>query len=177
MEPVRYEVVVEAPQEKAFRVFTEGMNNWWSRTHKIGKGALKTAVLEPRVNGRWYEIDDDGSQCEWGKVLVWEPPRRLVLAWQINGQWQFDPELVTEVEVVFRAEGPGRTRVELEHRNLDRFGAAAEAIRKAFSAPDGWPGLLGNFGKSRGLSRRERRCANAAWRCQGYCENRSERFG
>jgi uncharacterized protein YndB with AHSA1/START domain len=148
MDPVRHHIVVEAPQERAFRVFTEGMNLWWPRTHKIGKAALKTAVLELKADGRWYEIDDDGSQCQWGKVLVWEPPRRLVLAWQINGQWQYDPKLVTEVEITFKAEGPQRTRVELEHRNLDRFGEAAEMIRKAFDAPDGWPGTLRDFAKA-----------------------------
>jgi uncharacterized protein YndB with AHSA1/START domain len=148
MQPIRHHIVVEAPQERAFRVFTEGMNTWWPRAHKIGKAALKTAVLEQKINGRWYEIDDDGSQCEWGKVLVWEPPERLVLAWQINGQWQYDPKLVTEVEVVFKAEGPRRTRVELEHRNLDRFGEAAEMIRKTFDSPDGWPGTLRDFAKA-----------------------------
>jgi uncharacterized protein YndB with AHSA1/START domain len=148
MEPVRHHIVVEAPQERAFRVFTEGMNSWWPRTHKIGKAALKTAVLELKADGRWYEIDEDGSQCQWGKVLVWEPPRRLVLAWQINGQWQYDPKLVTEVEITFKAEGPQRTLVELEHRNLDRFGEAAEMIRKAFDSPDGWPGTLRDFAKA-----------------------------
>jgi uncharacterized protein YndB with AHSA1/START domain len=148
MEPVRHHIVVEAAQETAFRVFTEGMNTWWPRAHKIGKAALKTAVLEPKVNGRWYEIGEDGSQCEWGKVLAWEPPKRLLLAWQINGQWQYDPKLVTEVEIAFKAEGAQRTRVELEHRNLDRFGDAAEMVRKAFDAPDGWAGSLRDFAKA-----------------------------
>jgi hypothetical protein len=149
MQPVRHHIVVEAAQEHAFRVFTEGMNTWWPRTHKIGKGALKTAVLEQKISGRWYEIDEDGSHCEWGKVLVWEPPKRLVLAWQITGQWQYDPTLLTEVEIVFKAEGPQRTRVELEHRNMDRFGEAAEMVRKAFDTPGGgWHGALRDFAKA-----------------------------
>jgi uncharacterized protein YndB with AHSA1/START domain len=89
----------------------------------------------------------DGSQCEWGKVLVWDPPRRLVLAWQINGQWQYDPAFVTEVEVKFTADGPTHTLLEFTHRNLDRFGADGEAIRQAFESPKGWAGILERFAR------------------------------
>ena len=144
---VRKQITVEALPEHAFRVFTEQLDRWWPRGHHIGKSALKTAVLEPRAGGRWYEVGEDGSECDWGRVLVWDPPRRLVLAWQINGQWQFDPNLVTEVEAVFVADGAGRTRVELEHRNLDRFGEFAEPVAKAFDSDDGWFGILKQFAK------------------------------
>ena len=119
---VRTTITVAAPQERAFTMFTEGFNEWWPRTHKIGPAELAEAVLEGREGGRWYERDTDGSECEWGRVLVWEPPSRLVLAWQISGEWAYDANLLTEVEVSFVAEGENRTRVELEHRGLDAFG-------------------------------------------------------
>jgi uncharacterized protein YndB with AHSA1/START domain len=141
----RATVVVEAPTARAFDVFTSGFDGWWPRTHKIGGADLSEAVLEPRVGGRWYERDVDGSECEWGRVLAYEPPTRLVLAWQIDGRWRHDPDFVTEVEVRFVAEGPDRTRVELEHRDLDRFGDAQEEIRSAFQSPGGWRGLLEAF--------------------------------
>jgi uncharacterized protein YndB with AHSA1/START domain len=144
---VRKELVVEAPQERAFRVFTEGINRWWPRAHHIGKAELKEAVIEPRTGGRWYERGVDGSECLWGKVLVYEPPRRLVLAWQINAQWQYDEAFSTEVEVRFTSEGPKRTRVELEHRDLERFGAQQEQIRKAFESGGGWSDILAEFQK------------------------------
>lgn len=144
-QPLRKQIEVDVPQERAFRVFTENVDAWWPRNHKIGPAALKTAVMEPQQGGRWYEIDEDGSQCEWGKVLVWDPPRRLVLAWQINGEWQFDPELITEIEVIFTPEGPRRTRVDLEHRYLERMGPLGEGMRKTFESECGWPGLLGLF--------------------------------
>ena len=145
VQPVRKQMVVEAPQERAFRVFTENIDRWWPRQHKIGKADMKAAVLEPRENGRWYEVGVDGSECTWGKVLAWEPPRRLVLAWQISAQWQYDAALVTEVEVTFTPEGPQRTRVELEHRNLERHGDGWEQMRDSVAAPDGWGSGLQRF--------------------------------
>ena len=148
VQAVRKEIVVEAPQERAFRVFTEGIDKWWPKAHHIGKVEMQAAVMEPRVGGRWYERGTDGSECLWGKVLVYEPPRRLVLAWQINAQWQYDEAFSTEVEVRFTSEGPKRTRVELEHRDLERFGEAQEAVRKAFESGGGWPELLALFEKS-----------------------------
>ncbi|MFF4958808.1 SRPBCC family protein [Streptomyces sp. NPDC001222] len=145
---VRRSVTVQAPIEKAFAVFTQGFDGWWPRNHKIGENDLKQAVLEGKEGGRWYEIDADGSECDWGRVLAWEPPTRLVLAWQIDATWKFDPELVTEVEIRFVSEGPGRTRVELEHRDLDRFGEAQEQARAAFDSPGGWAGLLEAFAEA-----------------------------
>jgi uncharacterized protein YndB with AHSA1/START domain len=142
---VRHTIAVDVPQEQAFAAFTDGLDRWWPRTHKIGAEALEEAVLEGRQGGRWYERDTDGSECNWGKVLVWEPPSRLVLAWQITAEWAYDADLVTEVEVTFTPEGPGRTRVDVEHRGLDAFGDQAAAMRDQFGSPGGWPGLLEAF--------------------------------
>jgi len=138
---------VDAGQERAFDIFTRHFNDWWPRTHKIGGADLAEAVLEPRAGGRWYERDTDGSECEWGRVLAYEPPHRLVLAWQITAQWAFDPDLVTEVEVRFIAEGEGRTRVELEHRNLERFGDAAAEVRASIGSEGGWNGIMEIFAR------------------------------
>jgi uncharacterized protein YndB with AHSA1/START domain len=142
---VRHQIAVEASQEKAFAVFTDGLDKWWPRTHKIGPEALDRAVLEGREGGRWYECDTDGSECDWGKVLVWEPPSRLVLAWQITGEWAYDADFLTEVEVIFVPEGPDRTRVEVQHRGLGAYGDQAADIRDQFNSPGGWPGLLEAF--------------------------------
>jgi uncharacterized protein YndB with AHSA1/START domain len=143
--PVRKEIVVEAPVERAFRVFTDRFDSWWPRDHHILEAPLAQAVLEPRAGGRWYEIGDDGSQCDWGKVLVWDPPKRLVLAWQLNGQWQYDPGLVTELEIRFVPLGAMQTRVELEHRDMERLGDMAAATRSALDSPQGWITHLTRF--------------------------------
>jgi uncharacterized protein YndB with AHSA1/START domain len=146
--PVRKEVVVEASQEHSFRVFTEGIDRWWPRQHHIGTSPMARAILEPRAGGRWYAVSEDGSESDNGKVLTWDPPRRLVLAWQITAEWQYDPNFTTEVEVTFTAEGPKKTRVMLEHRNLERFGAAAPDLRKGIDAPEGWGAILESFAKT-----------------------------
>lgn len=148
--PVRKEIVVEAPQARAFEVFTAGMNRWWPRQHHIGKSPMKEIIVEPRVGGRWYSVCEDGSQCDIGKVQAWDPPGRLLLAWQISGEWQFDPAFVTDVEVTFTAEGPKRTRVVLEHRDLERFGKKAEEIRKSIGDEGGWPHILVEFARVAG---------------------------
>ncbi|MEP6620124.1 MAG: SRPBCC family protein [bacterium] len=140
--PVRKQIVVNASQEHVFKVFTRDINTWWPREHHIGTSPLAQAMLEPHAGGRWYAICEDGSECDTGKVLAWDPPRRLVLAWQITAQWQFDPEFVTEVEVNFVADGPKTTTVTLEHRNLARYGVAAEAFRASIDAAGGWGKLL-----------------------------------
>src|SRR5215813_8293748 len=101
--------------------------------------------MEARAGGRWDERGRGGKECEWGRVLVWEPAARLVLSWQLNAQWKFDPDLLTEVEVRFIAEGERLTRVEFEHRGLESYGDQAEAVRKSISSPGGWPGILGGY--------------------------------
>lgn len=140
--PIRKEIVVEAPRERAFRVFTQSLDAWWPRDFQIGRVPMTKAVMEPKADGRWYEIGEDGSECEWGKVLVWEPPRRVVLAWQITPTWQHDPSLHTEVEVHFTADGPSRTHVTLEHR-LDGYAEAAAAHKTMLDG--GWGQLLGRY--------------------------------
>jgi uncharacterized protein YndB with AHSA1/START domain len=143
---IRRAVTVDAPVERAFRVFTESFNSWWPATHHIGQADLAEAVLEPREGGRWYERSIDGSECDWGRVLTWEPPHRLVLSWQLNGEWQYDPDTdhASEVEVRFTAEGPGQTVVELEHRRLERL-AEAQALHDSVGGPGGWGGILERF--------------------------------
>ena len=142
-------VNVKALQDVAWRVFTENMGTWWPlATHKIGDAKAVDAVIEPRVGGRWYERGDDGSTCDWGRVLSWEPHSRLVLSWEISGDWKHDPSLKTEVEVRFIADGKNGTRVELEHRRLDLYGARRDEMRGIFDSEGGWSGLLESFARA-----------------------------
>jgi len=108
IQPYAASIVVETSKPRAFRVFTEGMDAWWPRNHSIAAKPQQRAVMECREGGRWYEIADDGSECQWGKVLTWSPPDRLVLAWQITSEWKFDPDFLTEVSVEFLEEGSNR---------------------------------------------------------------------
>jgi uncharacterized protein YndB with AHSA1/START domain len=143
---VRKVVTVRAPAEIAWRVFTERMATWWPlANYKIGKAKAVYAVVEPRIGGRWYERGEDGSTCQWGSVLSWEPPSRLVLSWDINADWQYDPELKTELEGRFIPEGQDGTRVELEHRRLDRYGARRDEMRTIFDTTGDWGRLLQAF--------------------------------
>jgi uncharacterized protein YndB with AHSA1/START domain len=142
--PIRRTVRVSAPLERTFAVFTGGIGQWWPKSHHIGTADPETFVIEPHQGGRWYERGVDGSECDIGKVLVWEPPTRVVLAWQLGANWKFDPGLLTEVEVRFIPDGDA-TRVELEHRNLERFGERAAAMRQQLDSPEGWGGILQLF--------------------------------
>ena len=146
VEPIRKSFVVDATAERAFRVFTAEHGAWWPlATHHIGAQAAEIAVIEPRAGGRWFEIGEDGQECNWGKVLAWEPPARLLLAWQIDGNWKYDPDLVTEVEVTFTPLGKDTTRVDLEHRNLERFGDKVEPVRKAIDSDGGWTQIMKSY--------------------------------
>ena len=126
-------------------MFTDGFDSWWPASHHIGGQDDFTGIIEPRVGGRWFERGADGTECDWGRVVTWEPPARVVLDWQINSTWNFDPTLHTKVEVRFVPAGDGRTRVEVEHGDLEAFGEQAPAIRETFDSPSGWRGLLGAF--------------------------------
>lgn len=137
--PIRRSFPVKAPPERAFALFTGRMHDWWPRSHSIATEPRAAIVMEGRAEGRWYEVGEGGAECDWGKVLAWEPPHRLLLAWQITGEWKYDPDFVTEVELGFAPEGSG-TLVTFEHRNLERFGAHAAAI--ADQLRNGWPGIL-----------------------------------
>jgi uncharacterized protein YndB with AHSA1/START domain len=152
---VRKTLSVDAPQDVAWRVFTQKMGTWWPlANYKIGKANAVDAVIEPQVGGRWYERGDDGSTCDWGRVLSWEPPSRLVLSWDINADWQPDPTLNTEIEVRFIPDGENVTRVELEHRHLDRYGARRDEMRRIFDVEGDWGRLLALFARAATISER-----------------------
>ena len=144
--PVRRSVEVAAGQARAFSVFAERMGDWWPKSHSIeGQSPQKDVLVEPRAGGRWYEVLENGSTCEWGKVLAWEPPGRILLAWQLNAEWTYDPDLITEVEVTFEPLGDRRTRVVLEHRLLERMGDKAETVATAVGSAEGWPAILERY--------------------------------
>lgn len=143
---IRKTITVQATRQRAFAVFTEGLATWWPLDgYHIGEQQPTTAIMEPWAGGRWYERAVDGTECDWGRVLVWEPPARLVLTWQISADWQADPSIVTEVDVCFTAEGPTTTRVDLEHRGLGSYGDAATQMHGIFDSDSGWTGLLSHF--------------------------------
>lgn len=140
--PVRHEVRVKLSPEQAFDLFATRFDSWWPRDKSANPGTtLVEAVLEPRVGGRWYEKGANGTTCEWGTVLAYEPGRRLVLNWQLGADYTYHPELVTEVDIRFEPDGSG-TLVTLEHRNIERFGQNWEEMRRGISSPGGWPGIL-----------------------------------
>ena len=143
--PVRRSIVVEATAARAFEIFTSQFGRWWPASHQIGSSPMKNAVIEPRTGGRWYEVGDDGTECQWGDVLAWEPPFRIVLAWRIRADWRFDPDLLTEVEVRFTPVEERKTRVELEHRLLENMGDGAAAGRATFDSERGWGAILDGF--------------------------------
>jgi uncharacterized protein YndB with AHSA1/START domain len=144
---IRHEVVVEAPIERAFSVFTNDFGAFKPREHNLLGVDIAETVFEPRVGGHVFDRGVDGSECRWARVLAYEPPDRVVISWDISPQWQLeaDPDSTSEVEVRFSAEAPDRTRVELEHRNLDRHGPGWEAVREGVDSTDGWPLYLRRY--------------------------------
>jgi hypothetical protein len=146
--PVRKTVVVPATPQEAFEVFTAGIDRWWPKTHGIGAAPLRETVIEPFVGGRWYTKCEDGTDVVVGHVRVWQPGERFVVGWEINARWKPDArvEFASEVDVQFIADVSGGTRVELEHRDFERMGAAdGQTMRN--SVDGGWPGLLELFVK------------------------------
>jgi uncharacterized protein YndB with AHSA1/START domain len=144
---VRTSIVVHATPERAFAVFTEDIGSWWNPEHHLLADELAEMVFEPRVGGHVYDRGVDGSECRWARVLAYEPPHRLVISWDINTRWQVetDPARTSEVEVRFLPEGDEHTRVELEHRHLERHGDGWEGMRDAVGAPNGWGDGLRRF--------------------------------
>jgi uncharacterized protein YndB with AHSA1/START domain len=147
---VHKSIVVNAPLERAFSVFTDEIGSWWPPDHHVLDAPLAEMVFEPRAGGYVYDRGTDGSECRWARVLAYEPPERVVFSWDINLQWQIETDLdrTSEVEISFTAEDDGRTRVDLEHRNLDRHGEGWERMRDAVGSPGGWGRGLGRFAEA-----------------------------
>ena len=140
---VRHSVTVGLPPEKAFELFTDRMDDWWpSDSHSVLEGPT-VGTIEPFVGGRWYDRAEDGTECNIGTVLVWDPPARVVFAWRLTPAWEYEPDLqrCTEVDVTFAAEGAG-TVVTLEHRGFESYGEPGAAMRDQVGADDGWPQLM-----------------------------------
>jgi uncharacterized protein YndB with AHSA1/START domain len=144
---VQAHVVVDAPLERAFSFFTDRFGSFKPREHNLLAVEIAETVFEPFVGGYLYDRGVDGSECRWARVLAYEPPNRVLLSWNISPRWQLETDLeqTSEWEVRFIAETPKRTRVEVEHRNLERHGAGWEAVRDGVAAPDGWPLYLKRF--------------------------------
>ncbi len=147
--PITGTATVAVPIDEAFRVFTGSIDSWWPHQFHIGSVEVDEVVLEPHENGRWYERGVDGTECDWGRVLVWEPPNRLVFTWQINGTWQFDPdpEHASEIDVRFTANGPSDTTVEVEHSSFERL-VGGGTIDDAIRGGGGWIFLLDGFARA-----------------------------
>jgi uncharacterized protein YndB with AHSA1/START domain len=144
---VRHQIVVNAPIERAFAVFTERFGDFKPKEHNLLAAPIAETVFEPRVGGSIYDRGEDGTECRWATVLVYEPPQRVVFSWNIGPTWQVvtDPDAVSEVEVRFTAEAADRTRVDLEHRNLDRHGPGWQSVADGVGDERGWPLYLQRY--------------------------------
>jgi uncharacterized protein YndB with AHSA1/START domain len=145
VEAIRRDVVVDVGQARAFELFTRDMTVWWPPAHHIGSAPIEEIIIEPRTGGRWYTRHQDGTETDTGRVVAWEPPGRLVVTWQIGADWTYHPDFRTTVEVRFEPLGADRTRVGLEHRDLEAFGADAAAMRARFEEPGAWTGTLAAY--------------------------------
>jgi uncharacterized protein YndB with AHSA1/START domain len=147
---IRTSIVVQAPIDRAFRVFTEDFGAFKPREHNMLDVEIAESVFEPRVGGHLFDRGVDGSECRWARVLAYHPPDRVVFSWDISPQWQLeaDQEKTSEVEVRFIAEGDNKTRVELEHRNLDRHGEGWEGTREGVGGEEGWPLYLRRYAEA-----------------------------
>lgn len=144
---VRQELTVQAPIDKAFSIFTDRFGDFKPREHNLMKSPIAATVFEPRVGGNIYDRAEDGSECRWARVLAFDPPDRVVFSWDITPRWEVEtnPDNTSEVEVRFVAEGPDRTRVELEHRKLEQHGPGWESVRDGVAGPAGWPLYLSRY--------------------------------
>ncbi|TXL61341.1 SRPBCC family protein [Aeromicrobium terrae] len=144
---VRRQIVVDAPPERAFDVFTERFGDFKPKEHNIMASPIAETVFEPRVGGHILDRAEDGTECRWARILAFDPPHRVVFSWDIGPQWTVEPnvENSSEVEVTFVADGPDRTRVELEHRNLDRHGPGWQSVADGVAGDGGWPLYLDRY--------------------------------
>ena len=143
--PLVHSVEVKASPARAFDLFTSRAGDWWPKGATLCKGDHDGVFIEPRVGGRWYERDGQGAEIQWGEVLAWEPPGRLLLAWQLDAAWTYRPDLITEVELTFAPLPGGGARVTLEHRGFERLGADGAAF--AARLDSGWPSRVADFGR------------------------------
>lgn len=146
--PIRRTLRVRASRQRAFDTFV-AMGGWWMKSHSLAASGQKDVIIEPRAGGRWYEIGNDGTEQPWGKVVAFEPHERLHLIWSLNGAWTYDPDFETNVEISFAEDGD-HTIVSFEHRDLDRYGENAEAIRGDYESgmDGGWRELLDGFARA-----------------------------
>ena len=144
--PIRKEVRVHASQQQAFDTFAARMGQWWLKGHSLLQAPQADVIIEPKVGGRWFEVGADGSEQTWGRVLEWSAPHRMVLAWQLTAEWEYDPDFETVIEVRFEPDGD-HTLVRFEHRDLDRFAARSGRIPDDFQSgmDAGWAALLDSF--------------------------------
>ena len=147
-------ITLHAPIDRAFTVFTQGFDSWWPRSHHIGAADMAEGVLEQHLDGRWFERGVDGTECEWGRVLAWDPPNHVAMSWHLNGTWSYDPDpaKASRVDVRFVAETEHVTRVELAHSGLDKHGSGWEELHAGISGPGGWVDLLGRFSDAAKIS-------------------------
>jgi uncharacterized protein YndB with AHSA1/START domain len=141
---IRRSVTVRAPIEKAFAVFTESFGTWWPADYHVNPKGYESAFIEPQVGGRWFERAPDGSEYDWGRVLAWDPPRRILLTWQLNGEYVFEPEQASEVEITFTAEDAGRTRVDVVHSRFEGL-TGADSVARTVGGERGWSAILPRF--------------------------------
>ncbi len=147
---VTREITVAVPLQRAWDVFTRDVSTWWPSTYSIGSEPMDTCVIEPREGGRWYERAASGAECEWGRVLAYDPPNRLVLSWGVSADWSVEPDQAnhSEIEVTLTAEGDNATRVALEHRGFERHSADGGKIREVVSSGGGWGNILGLYAQA-----------------------------
>jgi len=146
--PVHKSIVVAASTQRAFEVFTSGIDRWWPKSHGIGRAPIRRCAIEPFVGGRWYNDLEDGSDVTIGHVRVWEPGKRFVVGWEISAQWKPEArvQLASEVEVRFVREAENRTRIEVEHRDFERMGESDGSTMRG-AVDGGWPGILELYAK------------------------------
>jgi uncharacterized protein YndB with AHSA1/START domain len=144
--PIRHRLRIKTSHEKAFDTFTAGMGSWWMKSHTLQPTGQRDVIIEPRDGGRWYDVGEDGMEMEWGRVISWQRPDRLILAWQLNAEWTYDPSFETIVEVNFTPDGD-HVIVEFEHRDLERFGDKALEVRGDYDSgmDGGWRELLAGY--------------------------------